>query len=133
MKLRYWDTLGENVSESTSWTALAGGGGSSPYNPAVKGRIIGLRTIVGNNAATTLTCHGEFRLQCGLWNVSPKVAYQGGGLMTAPAFAPRPLDYACDLPIVPGNPITIEARTLSADTEVTNGVLLQACIETDQS
>jgi len=130
MGLKYWTTLAENVSESTSWTACAGTGGSSPYYPEVAGRIVGLRTVVGNNAATTLTCHGEFKLSCGLWNVTPKVAYQGAGLMTVPAFAPQPLDYACDLPIAPGNPIIIEARALSADTEVTNGILLEACIQT---
>jgi len=128
--MKFWDTIAESVSESTSWTACAGTGGSSPYTPPVAGKIVGLRTVVGNNAATSLTCHGEFKLSCGLWNVSPKVAYQGAGLMTVPAFAPKPLDYACDLEIKPGYPIIIESRTLSADTEVTNGILLEACIQT---
>jgi len=127
--MKTWELIAHNVSESTSWTACAGTGGVSPYNPSTKGRIVGLRTIVGNNAATTLTCHGQFRLQCGLWSSTPNVAYQGGGLQTAPAFAPAPLDFAVDLPIEPGYPITIEARTLSADTEVTNGILLFACIQ----
>jgi len=129
---KYTDTIGEYDAESTAWSALAGGGGSSPYWPLTKGKLIGLRTIVGNDAATSLTCHGEFKLSCGLWPMNVKVVFNGGGLMTAPAFSPVPLDHPVDLPVEPGNPITVEGRDLTADTPVTNSVILQGLFVTDK-
>jgi len=127
--IKYVDTMGEYDAESTAWSDLAGGGGSSPYWPKLEGRLKGLRTIVGRDAATTLTNHGEIKLSCALWSVDTIVIFNGSGLQTAPALQPAGIDHVVDLPVKPGVPITLQGRDLTADTPVTNSVVLQGFFE----
>lgn len=131
--MKYWDCLGEYDAESASWSALAGGGGSSPYFPLAEGRLIGLRTVVSRDAATTLTDHVQLKLQCANWPVNVIVGAQGSGLQTVPALMSgeaAKLDWDLDLPIAPGKQITIEGRDISADTYVGNSVFLYGLFET---
>lgn len=124
----YVDCLGEYDAESTSWSALAGGAGTSPYSPQYSGRLIGLRTVVNRDAATTLTNHVQFRLSSPSFTPNSMiVGAQGSGLQTAPALMSGEdsvLDWKVDQPVQAGVPIIIEGRDVTADTPVTNSVLL---------
>lgn len=131
---KYVDCLGEYDAESTSWSALAGGAGSSPYSPKYSGRLVGLRVVINRDAATTLTNHVQFRLS------SPDfvpnsiiVGGQGSGLQTAPALmagGDSQSDWTVDQKVTAGVPITIEGRDVTADTPVTNSVLLYGIFTT---
>lgn len=131
---KYWDCLGEYDAESTAWSALAGGAGTSPYSPQVTGRLIGLRTVVNRDAATSLTNHVQFKLSCPTFTPNSMiVGGQGTGLQTAPALMGgdgSKLDYEVDQPVTAGVPITIEGRDVTADTPVTNSVLLYGLFQT---
>ena len=131
--MKYWDCLGEYDAEGAGWSALAGGAGASPYFPMAEGRLIGLRTVVGRDAATTLTDHVEFKLKCGKWPVDCVIGAQGSGLQTAPSMMSgeaSKLDWDVDLPVIPGSQITIEGRDVGADTYVGNSVMLYGLFET---
>jgi len=125
------DCLCEYDAESTSWSSPTGVGGSTingSYTPQADGNLIGLRVVVNRDAATSLTNHVQFKLTCPLWGSrSCIVGGQGTGLQTAPALMGgdgSKLDYEVDLPVKSGVPITITARDVTADTPVTNSVLL---------
>jgi hypothetical protein len=127
---KYWRLLAEYDAEATTYGACAGGGGSSPYTPDKSGRLIGLRTMVGDDAATSLVNHGNFKLTCSTFTPNViEVGFQGTGLRTVPAFMQHPIDWAVDQPVQAGVPITIEARHLTADTPVTASVLIFGLFE----
>lgn len=132
--MKYWDCLGEYDAESTSWSALAGGAGTSPYSPQHTGRLVGLRVVVNRDAATSLTNHVQFRLSCPSFVPNSFiVGGQGSGLQTAPALMSGDTsqsDWVVDQPVTAGVPITIEGRDVTADTPVTNSVLLYGCFQT---
>lgn len=120
-----WRLLGEYDAETTTYSALAGGAGSSPYTPDFDGTLIGLRTIVSRDAATTLTNHVQFKLTCTTFNPNViEVGAEGSGLQTAPALANQGMDWPVNQAVRSGVPITIEARNVTADTPVTNNVLI---------
>lgn len=122
--------LGEYDSETTAFTALAGGGGASPYSPTVNGTITELRVVIGMGAATCLINHVEFRLKCSTFQgLDTEVGATGQGLATAPAFMTAGQKYDVSLPIQAGVPITIEARNITADTPVGVQVFLYATIK----
>lgn len=123
--MKAWRLLGEYDSTTDTYTALAGGGGSSPYTPDFNGRLIGLRTVSNRDAATTLQDHVNFKLTCTkfLPNVI-ECGNQGSGLQTAPALQPAPEDWVVDQNVQAGIPITIEGRNIGADTQVTPSVLI---------
>lgn len=115
--------------ETTTYTECAGTV-ASPYNPDFSGRLIGLRTIVGAGAATTLTEHIQFRLTCQSFSPnSIEIGAQGSGLHTAPAFAAAPLEFPVDQDVKVGVKITIEGRNLTAETPVTNEVYIYGLFE----
>lgn len=126
---RIWRLLAEYDAEATTFAACAGTP-SSPYTPDFNGRLIGLRTICSQGAATTLAEHGEFRLTCSNWRPNTiEVGFQGNGLMTAPAIGREHLDWQVDQPIQAGVPIVVEARNITAATPVTIEVFLYGCFE----
>lgn len=133
MGRKFWDCLGEYDAESTSWSALVGGVGSSPYTPKYSGTLKGLRTIVNRDAATTLTNHVQFKLSHPAFVPnSIIVGSQGSGIQTAPALMSgedSKLDWEVDQEVQAGVPITIEGRDVTADTPVTNSVLLYGLFE----
>jgi hypothetical protein len=121
----YWKLMGEYDSETTDFTEFAGGGGSSPYSHDEDAQLIGLRTIVGGDAATTLTEHGVIRLTSTTFKPNAiECAFAGGGLRTAPFTQPAPMDHKVDQKVLASIKIKIEGKNLTADTPVTNSVLL---------
>lgn len=128
--VKYWECLGEYDAEGTTYTALAGGAGSSPYTPKENARLIGLRVIVGSDAATSLTEIVQFKLTCTTFKPNAiECGGNGSGLRTAPAFQLMPIDWEVDQEVRAGVPITIEARDVTADTPVTNSVTLWGLFE----
>lgn len=125
---KYVDCLGEYDAESTSWSALAGGAGTSPYSPKYSGKLVGLKVVVNRDAATTLTNHVQFRLSCPTFKPNSFiVGGQGSGLQTAPALMAgkdSESEWPVEQDVVAGVPFTIEGRDVTADTPVTNSVLL---------
>jgi hypothetical protein len=125
---KYWKVLGEYDAEGTTYAAFAGGAGSSPYTPDEDARLIGIRTLVGDDAATSLVNHGQIKLTCSTFKPnSIEVAFQGTGLRTVPAFMQMPIDHVVDQPVKAGVPITLEGRHLTADTPVTASVIVMGC------
>lgn len=127
---KYWRLLGDYDAETTTYSACAGGAQTSPYTPDEDAMLVGLRVIVSADAATTLTEAVQFRLTCTTFKPNSIEAMgNGGGLHTAPAFPPPPMDYPVNQPVKAGVPITVEARNVTADTPITNNVLLMGCFE----
>jgi hypothetical protein len=127
---RYWKVLAEYDAETTTYSACAGGAGSSPYTPDENATLVGLRVIVGGDAATTLTELVQFKLTCTTFKPnSIECMGAGGGLRTAPFPQPAPIDYTVNQRVLAGVPITIEARNVTADTPVTNSVVIMGCFE----
>lgn len=133
---RYWDCMAEYDAESTSWSTPSGVGGSvtnGQYLPAGSGRLVGVRVVINRDAASSLTNHVQFKLSSNSFKPNTLiVGGQGSGLQTAPAFqsgSDSVLDWQLDQPIITGVPIIIEARDVTADTPVTNSVLLYGCFE----
>jgi hypothetical protein len=123
--LKFWRLMGEYDAETATWSALAGGGGSSPYTPDFNGKLVALRVVVSREAATSLTNHVEFRLTSAQWSPSTiECGGEGTGLQTAPAFFGGFQDWVVDAAIKAGIPITIEGRCPGAETSVTNEVYL---------
>jgi hypothetical protein len=119
---KYWRLLGQYDAETQTFSQCAGAGQTSPYTPDEDARLIGIRTIVGQLAATSLTTNGQVRLTCTTFKPNTlHVGYMGNGLRTAPANAPAPIDFEVDQPVKAGVPITIEGRCFGAS-DVTNSV-----------
>jgi len=129
--MKVWRLIGEYDAESTTFGACAGASQTSPYTPDFNGRLIGLRSIMNRSAATSLINHVQFRLTCTTFNPNTIHApAQGGGLQTAPALQPAPIDSEVDQPVQAGVPITVEARNVTADTPVSVSVLLYGLFDT---
>lgn len=127
---KYWRCIGQYDAETTSYTAFAVSGFSSPYTPDKDGNLTGLRVMMNRSAATSLINHVEIKLTSTTFNPnSIEVGLTGGGLQTAPAFQPASVDFDINQPVKAGVPITIEGRNVTADTPVTVSVLLYGRFE----
>ena len=129
--VKWWEVLGEYDAETTTYSAFAGGAGSSPYTPKVNARLIGVRTMVGDDAATSLVNHGQIKLTCATFKPQSSIEFlfQGTGLRTVPAFMQMPIDHVVDQEVRAGVPITLEGRNLTADTPVTASVFVIGLFE----
>jgi len=129
--MRIWRLLGHYDSETTDYTACAGALQTSPYTPDCNGTLVGLRTIVMGGAATSLVQGIVFRLTCTKWSPNAvQVAAQGGGLQTAPAVQPAPIDWSVNQPVQSGVPIHVEGRNnAGAETPVTVNAAVWGCFE----
>jgi len=128
--MKYWRCLGQYDAETTTYSALAVAGFTSPYTPDEDARLIGLRTVVNRSAVTSLINHVQFRLTCTTFKPnSIECGAQGSGLQTAPAVQPNETDWSVDQMVKAGVPVTIEARNVTADTPVTTSVLLYGCFQ----
>lgn len=122
--------MGEYDAETTTYSALAGGAGASPWMPDFNGKLLGLRVIVGSDAVTTLTELIQFKLTCTAWKPNSIEAVGiGNGLRTAPAAHQAPVDHVCDQPIKSGVSVTLEARNVTADTPVTVSAIIMGYFE----
>lgn len=128
--MKFWRMIARYDAETTTYTACAGAGGTSPYTPDFTGKLLGLRGIVGGGAATSLVGAVQFRLSCTTFKPNTiEAGAQGCGLQTATTPVTIPLDWQCDQPIQAGVPITIEGRNNNADTPVTVDTQLWGCFE----
>lgn len=128
--MRLWRLLGHYDAETTTYSACAGALQASPYTPDFSGRLVGLRTIAGRQAATSLTNQVQVRLTCTTFRPNAiECQAQGSGLATAPARQVPPIDWSVDQPVQSGVPIHVEARC-EGDTHVTNSVQIWGCFET---
>ncbi len=128
--MKLWRLMARYDAESTTYTACAGTGGTSPYTPDFSGKLVGLRGVCGGGAATALINHVQFKLNCTTFKPNVmEAAVQGNGIMTAPALTPPVLDFPVDQTITAGIPVTIEARNMTADTPVGVDVQLYGCFE----
>ena len=126
---KVWRVLGHYNAETQAYSALAGTFGSSPYNPDFNGRLVGIRLLEGQEAATSLMCDVQVRMTCTTFNPnSMDFAINGGGLKTVPVAYQADITYAVDQQVRAGVPITIEARNATA-TGVTVSVIVLGCFE----
>lgn len=117
--MRTWRLMGGYDAETTTFSALAGTP-ASPFVPDFNGRLLGLRVIVSQSAASSLVEFQSFRLTCANWTPNMmEIGAVGNGLMTAPAPARPNFDYEVDQPIVAGVGIEIQGRNITAATPVT--------------
>ena len=127
--MRFWRVIGHYNAETQAYSACAGTFGASPFSPDVSGRIIGVRLLEGQEAATSLMCGVQIRLSCALWKPNTMdVALNGGGLKTVPVGFQQIVDYPVDQPVQAGVPIVIEGRNDVA-TAVTASVIVEAQFE----
>lgn len=130
---KYWRCLGQYDSETTSYTAFAVTGFTSPFTPDTSGRLTALRVIINRSAATSLVNHVEIRLTSSTFTPNViEIGGQGSGLQTAPALSSGSTavtDYDVDQPVTAGVPITLEGRCVTADTPVTVSVLVYGRFE----
>lgn len=128
--MRLWRLIGRYDAETTTYSALAGSGGASPYTPEFNGRLVGLRGICGGGAAATLINFVQFKLSCTTFKPNViEAGVLGGGLETVPTIKPAPIDWPVDQPVQAGVPITIEGRNVDADTPVSVDVTLWGCFD----
>jgi len=119
---KYWKLLAEDDDETTGYTAATGttSGASSPYTPTEDARLIGLRVMESSIAVTTICTALQWKLTCDTFKPnSIEVGLNGSTLHTAPTGPLNSMDWAVDQPVKAGVPITIEARVIGADTNVT--------------
>lgn len=126
----YWRLMGRYDAETTTYSACAGTGATSPYTPDVGGTLRMLRTEVGGGAATSLANHIQFKLTCATFRPNSIECYaQGAGLQTAPYLQPKERDFVVNQPVQAGVPITIEGRNLNAETPVTVDAMIYGYFE----
>lgn len=127
--MRYWRTIGHYNAETQAYSACAGTFQTSPYTPDVDGRLVGVRILEGQEAATSLLCDVQIRISCALWRPNTMdFVINGHGLKTVPVAEQAVVDYAVDQPVKAGVPITVEGRNATA-TAVTASVLIVGCFE----
>lgn len=124
---RYWKLMGQYDAETTTYSEFAVSGMASPYTPAEKAKLKGLRVVINRSAATSLINHVQFKLTCASFKPnSIEVGGQGSGLQTAPAGVggnSAIIDWEVDQDVEPV-PIVLEGRCITADTPVTVSALL---------
>jgi hypothetical protein len=123
----YWDFMGRYDAETqaySAFTAIAGLSVAGQYTPKKAGKLVGVRIIIGAQAATSLTEGVVIRMTCVKWSPNAiSVAVNGAGLATAPRGTPAVFDFPVNLDVDASNPITLEGVCLEA-THVTNSVLV---------
>lgn len=128
--MRLWRLLGHYDAETTPYSACAGALQASPYTPDFSGTLVGLRTIAGRQAVTSLTNQIQFRLTCTTFRPnSIECQAQGSGIQTAPADQAPPIDWSVQQAVQSGVPIHVEGRC-EGDTHVTNSAQVWGCFET---
>lgn len=122
--------LGQYDSETTAYTPCGGAAQTSPYAPDFTGILKGIKLMAGRNAVTTLTDHIQVRLTSTTFVPnSLEVGITGGGLQTAPVGAVVKEEWPCNQRVQAGVPIIVEGRNLTADTPVTNNLLIYGIFE----
>jgi hypothetical protein len=116
-KARFWRLIGEMVETATAYGPVLGAAAPSPYIPDVDAQLVGLRILVGRQAATSLTNCFQIKLTSTTFQPA-NVMHIGGvgvGLATVPAAEPFSFDFEVNVPVKSGVPITIEGRNTYAN------------------
>lgn len=114
-KFRFWRLIGEMIETATQYGSVAGLAAPSPYVPDVDAQLIGIRVLVGRQAATSLTNNFQIRLTSTTFQ--PNTIHVGGvgvGLGTAPSSYAQ-FDFDVSQPVKAGVPITVEGRNTFAN------------------
>ena len=98
--------MGTSTSVATTWTPVTG----SPYSPLKSGRLIQLRLLAAQTAATSAIALAHVKLECPLWGLPVIASVIGSGLLTAPADNIVPMILNCDVPVATGVPITVSVQ-----------------------
>lgn len=125
---RNWELIGQYNSETTADTPLAGTP-ASPWNPGENARLLAIRTVVCDEAATSLVNVGVITLTSKIWGHTLEVPFIGTGLRTVPAMVQPPIDSPIDMRVQAGVPVVLKGRHLTADTPITCNVLVWALLE----
>lgn len=126
---KYWRLIGHYNGESQTYEALAGTFQASPYTPDENARLLGLRLLIGGEAATSLVEGVQIRLTSTTFKPNTiHITGEGNGLRTAPATPQHVIDYEVDQPVHAGVPITLEGRHTVA-TAVTNNCFVMGFFE----
>jgi hypothetical protein len=116
MANRYWDILGHYDAETQAFSACVGAVAPSPFTPNANGKLVGIRIVVGSEAATTLSNALIFRLSSASFSPvnTVQIMGMGNGLQTVPAAARPTFDFDCNLDVKVGTKITVEGRNVQA-------------------
>lgn len=126
---KVWRVMGHYNAETQAFSALAGTFGASPFNPDFSGRLVGVRLLESQEAATSLVCGVVIRMTCAKFTPNLlEFALNGQGLKTVPVSTQQVIDYQVDQPVVAGVPITLEGKNDVA-TAVTVSVLVMGCFD----
>lgn len=127
--MKYTRVIGHYNAETQAFSACAGAFQASPFTPDISGRLVGIRLLEGQEAATSLTCDVQIRVSCGIWKPNTlDLAINGGGLKTVPVAFQGQVDYPIDQPVSAGVPIVTEGRN-SVATAVTVSVIVIGIFE----
>jgi len=127
--MRIWRVLGHYNAETQAYSACAGTFGTSPFNPDFNGRLVGVKLLEGQEAASSLTCDVEIRVSCAKFVPnSMEFVINGAGLKTVPVAHQSMVDYQVDQPVQSGVPISIEGRNATA-TGITVSVTVMGCFD----
>jgi len=126
---KVWRIMGHYNAETQAYSALAGTFGASPWTPDFNGRLVGVRLIAGQEAATSLTCGVAIRMTCAKFSPNTmEFCLSDNGIATAPAAQHQVVDYVVDQPILAGVGVTLEGKNDVA-TAVTVSVIVMGCFE----
>ena len=126
---RYSRVIGHYDGEATTFEALAGAFQASPYTPDEDAKLVGIRLIIGGEAATSLVNNLMIRLTCTTFKPNKiEIAGGGCGIRTAPAQQPPVYDYDVNQPVRAGVPITLEGRHATGS-PVTNNTIVMGIFE----
>ena len=127
--MKIWRVMGHYNAETQAFSALAGTFGVSPWTSDFNGRLVGVRLLEGQEAATSLMCGVVIRMTCAKFTPNLlEFAINGGGLKTAPVGIQQIVDYQVDQPVIQGVGIGMEGRNDVA-TAVTVSVIVMGCFE----
>lgn len=125
MTARFWRLIGEMVETAVTYGAVAGAAAPSPYVPDVDAKLVGIRLITSQQAATSLTNGYQVRITCTTFQPNTiHVAGSGAGLKTVPQNLPPVIDFEVNQPVKAGVPITIEGRNTYANAVTPDNLIL---------
>lgn len=127
--MKIWRCISHYNAETQAYSAAAGTFQTSPFTPDFNGRLVGIRLLEGQEAATTLMCDVQVRISCAKWTPNTMdFVINGAGLKTVPVAHQSQTDYQVDQPVQAGVPIAVEGRNATA-TGVTVSVPVMGCFE----
>jgi hypothetical protein len=123
--MKYWKVIGNYDGEAGTFEALAGALQASPYNPDEDATLIGIRLIIGGEAASSLVNNLMIRLTCTQFQPNTiHVAGAGCGLRTAPAFPAPVYDFEVNQKVKSGVGITMEGKHATGSPVTCNAIVL---------